>query len=84
MDGTAAKKGGQRESTNDHARMLSQHRDRLQVIEERLGIKAKTDNFGGKDHDQAGLVKGNPAKHGKEPGAKKDKLETMYARKRHA
>lgn len=66
----------------EHAKELSNHHDRLKNIEHRMGIKPKVGaNF---DRDQAGIVKGDPAKHDKEPGAKKDKLESMYARKRHS
>lgn len=65
---------------NQHAEMLSDHHDRIRVCEERLGIHKSVDDFGGKDHDQAGLVKGDPAKHDKYP--KKDEKE-MYRRKRH-
>ncbi len=66
----------------EHAKLLSGYHDRLCVMEKRMGIKPKVGaNF---DRDQAGTVKGDPAKHDKEPGAKKDKLESMYARKRHA
>lgn len=65
----------------EHAKMLSSHHDRLTNIEHRLGIKPKVgSNF---DRDQAGMVKGDPARHEKEPGAGKDKLESMYRRKRH-
>lgn len=67
---------------NEHARMLSEHHDRLCKIEHRMGIKPKVG--ANADRDQAGIVKGDPAKHDKEPGAKKDKIESMYARKRHS
>ena len=64
---------------DEHAKMLSEHHDRLTTIEHRMGIKPKIGaNF---DRDQAGLVKGDPAKH--DSGGKKDKLVDMYARKRH-
>jgi len=66
---------------NEHAKTLSEHHDRIRVCEERLGIHKGVDNFGGKDHDQAGLVKGDPAKHDKYP--KKDQSE-LYKRKRHS
>ena len=66
---------------NEHAKLLSNHHDRLKNIEHRMGIKPKVG--ANADRDQAGIVKGDPATHDKEPGAKGDKLEKMYSRKRH-
>ena len=64
----------------EHAKLLSNHHDRLTNIEHRLGVKPKVG--ANADRDQAGMVKGDPAKHDeyKKGG---DKLSKLYRRKRH-
>ena len=57
---------------NEHAKMLSEHNDRLVNIEKRLGIKSSKKEAMGQDQK------------GKNRNPLQDEKEPIYGRKRHA